>query len=244
MGTHLNQDTSSIEAELRSKLLHDDRSLYLFIIANEAFEGIASQGLTSNMIFYLMEVYHMEVATGAIILSIWNSLSSGLSIVGGFISDSYLSRFRVIATGSLFSLVGVAFLWLTSIVPQLTPSSCQEPDTGCNPPTRTQLGFLYASFGLMSIGSACIGPCSIAFGADQLKHHNNQRLIDSYFNFYYVSTTISSGIASTVVVYIQEPIIFSGLIQVLIVAFRNRKIHLLPDDCYNHSNSNEMDRVS
>ncbi|KAJ0949961.1 putative proton-dependent oligopeptide transporter family, MFS transporter superfamily [Helianthus annuus] len=105
MGTHLNQDTSSIEAELRSKLLHDDRSLYLFIIANEAFEGIASQGLTSNMIFYLMEVYHMEVATGAIILSIWNSLSSGLSIVGGFISDSYLSRFRVIATGSLFSLV-------------------------------------------------------------------------------------------------------------------------------------------
>ncbi|KAM0053594.1 putative proton-dependent oligopeptide transporter family, MFS transporter superfamily [Helianthus debilis subsp. tardiflorus] len=29
---------------------------------------------------------------------------------------------------------------------------------------------------------------------------------------------------------------FSGLIQVLIVAFRNRKIRLLPGDCYNHSN--------
>ncbi|XP_035845555.1 protein NRT1/ PTR FAMILY 1.2-like [Helianthus annuus] len=193
-------------------------------LPNEAFEGITGQGLTSNMIFYLMEVYHMEVATGAIILSIWNSLSSGLSIVGGFISDSYLGRFRVIATGSLFSLVGVTFLWLTSIVPQLTPSSCQEPDTGCNPPTRTQLGFLYASFGLMSIGSACIGPCSIA------------TLTGTMFRRRF-PVVLLLLLWST----FKSP--FSGLIQVLIVAFRNRKIHLLPDDCYNHSNSNEMDRV-
>ncbi|KAF5823899.1 putative proton-dependent oligopeptide transporter family, PTR2 family proton/oligopeptide symporter [Helianthus annuus] len=283
METHLNQETSSVEAELQSKLLHDDHHVQKgglrtmpFIIVNEAFESIASYGLLANMIFYLMEVYHMEAATGTIVLSIWTALSNGLSIVGGFISDAYLGRFRVIATGSLFSLVGVTFLWLTSIVPQLTPSSCQEPDTGCSPPTRAQLGFLYASFGLMSIGSACIRPCSIAFGADQLKHRNNQRLIDSYFNWYYASNTVSIAIATTVVVYIQDqfgwrvgfavPVLamfcsalmfllgsplyvkvkvdkspFSGLIQVLIVAFRNRKIRLLPDDYYNHSN--EMDRV-
>lgn len=34
---------------------------------------------------------------------------------------------------------------------------------------------------------------------------------------------------------------FSGFIQVLVVAFRNRKIRLLPNDRYNHSD--EMDRV-
>ncbi|KAM0053591.1 putative proton-dependent oligopeptide transporter family, MFS transporter superfamily [Helianthus debilis subsp. tardiflorus] len=128
----------------------------------------------------------------------------------------------------------------------------------------------------MSIGSACIRPCSIAFGADQLKHRNNQRLIDSYFNWYYAANTVSIAIATSVVVYIQDqfgwrvgfavPVLtmlcsalmfllgsplyvkvkvykspFSGLIQVLVVAFRNRKIRLLPDDCYNHSN--ETDRV-
>ncbi|KAM0053598.1 putative proton-dependent oligopeptide transporter family, PTR2 family proton/oligopeptide symporter [Helianthus debilis subsp. tardiflorus] len=283
MGTHLNQETSSVEAELQSKLLHDDHHVQKgglrtmpFIIVNEAFESIASYGLLANMIFYLMEVYHMEAATGTIVLSIWTALSNGLSVIGGVISDAYLGRFRVIATGSLFSLVGVTFLWLTSIVPQLTPSSCQGPDTGCSPPTRAQLGFLYASFGLMSIGSACIRPCSIAFGADQLKHRNNQRLIDSYFNWYYAANTVSMAIATTVVVYIQDrfgwrvgfavPVLamfcsalmfllgsplyvkvkvdkspFSGLIQVLIVAFRNRKIRLLPGDCYNHSN--DIDQV-
>lgn len=35
--------------------------------------------------------------------------------------------------------------------------------------------------------------------------------------------------------------LFSGLIQVLVVAFKNRRIHLHPDDCYNHSNA--MDHV-
>ncbi|KAM0053597.1 putative proton-dependent oligopeptide transporter family, PTR2 family proton/oligopeptide symporter [Helianthus debilis subsp. tardiflorus] len=283
METHLNQETSSIDAELQSKLLHDDHHVQKgglrtmpFIIVNEAFESIASHGLTMNMIFYLMEVYHMEAATGTSVLYVWSALSNGLSIFGGLISDSYLGRFRVIAIGSLFSLVGVTLLWLTSIVPQLTPSSCQEPGRGCSPPTRAQFGFLYASFGIMSIGSACIRPCSIAFGADQLKHHKNQRLIDSYFNWYYASATISTAIASTVVVYIQDrfgwrvgfavPVLamfcsvlmfllgsplyvkvkvdkspFSGLIQVLIVAFRNRKIRLHPDDCYNYSN--DMDQV-
>uniref|UniRef100_A0A251RKP2 Putative proton-dependent oligopeptide transporter family n=1 Tax=Helianthus annuus TaxID=4232 RepID=A0A251RKP2_HELAN len=124
----------------------------------------------------------------------------------------------------IYSVPGVTFLWLTSIVPQLTPSSCQEPDTGCNPPTRTQLGFLYASFGLMSIGSACIGPCSIA------------TLTGTMFRRRF-PVVLLLLLWST----FKSP--FSGLIQVLIVAFRNRKIHLLPDDCYNHSNSNEMDRV-
>ncbi|KAJ0624897.1 putative proton-dependent oligopeptide transporter family, PTR2 family proton/oligopeptide symporter [Helianthus annuus] len=283
MGTHLNQETSSVEAELQSKLLLDDHHVQKgglrtmpFIIVNEAFEKVASSGVMANMIFYLMEVYHMEAATGTIVLSIWTALSNGLSVVGGVISDAYLGRFRVIATGSLFSLVGVTFLWLTSILPQLTPSSCQGPDTGCSSPTRAQLGFLYASFGLMSIGSACIRPCSIAFGADQLKHRNNQRLIDSYFNWYYAANTVSIVIATSVVVYIQDqfgwrvgfavPVLamlcsalmfllgsplyvkvkvdkspFSGLTQVLIVAFRNRKIRLLPGDCYNHSN--DIDQV-
>ncbi|MFS7909070.1 putative proton-dependent oligopeptide transporter family [Helianthus anomalus] len=46
-----------------------------------------------------------NTATGTIILSIWTALSNGLSVAGGVISDAYLGRFRVIATGPLFSLV-------------------------------------------------------------------------------------------------------------------------------------------
>ncbi|KAD3068767.1 hypothetical protein E3N88_36647 [Mikania micrantha] len=276
-----NQQKSRIDAEIRTKLLihnpHDHKGGMItmpFIIVNEAFERVATYGLMPNMIFYLIQVYHMDVVTGTTVLSIWSALSNGLAIFGAFISDSYLGRFRVIAIGSLSTLLGMVFLLLTSMVPQLTPSSCHEPETDCNPPKPTQLAFLFSCFVLLSIGSGCIRPCSIAFGADQLKHHptrNNQRLIDSYFNWYYASVAVSSVVALTIMVYIQEILgwkvvfavtvlimvcsalmfllgsslyvkvkvndsVFSGLIQVLIVAFKNRRIHLLPDDSYNHSN--------
>ncbi|KAJ0581651.1 putative proton-dependent oligopeptide transporter family, MFS transporter superfamily [Helianthus annuus] len=259
---------------------------FVFVIGtvNEAFERLANYGLMPNMIFYLMEVYNMEVVSGTSILSIWSALSNGLSIFGAFISDSYLGRFRVIAIGSFSALLvsqnhpGMIFLWLTSVVPQLTPS-CDGPDTSCNPPSLIHLVFLYTCFILLSIGSGCIRPCSIAFGADQLKHHpslSNERVIERYFNWYYASVSISTIIALTAMVYIQEQLgwqvgfaiavlimlcsalmfvlgsslyvkvkasesLFTGLVQVLVVAFNNRRIHLLPDDCYNHSE--ETDQV-
>ncbi|KAL4560338.1 hypothetical protein LXL04_032488 [Taraxacum kok-saghyz] len=296
-------EKSSIDAELQTKLiLHSDHDrkgglrTMPFIIVNEAFERVASYGLMPNMIFYLMEVYHMEAVTGTSILSIWSALSNGLSIFGALIADSYLGRFWVIALGSLSTLLvslppplsisilnkltniflflqGMISLWLTSMFPQLRPSSCSQLDAICTPATSTQLALLFSSLGLLSIGCGCIRPCSMAFGADQLNNDrtpNKQRVIDSYFNWYYASAAFSTVIAFTVVVYIQDrygwqvgfavPVLFmvcsalmfllgsslyvkvkvgespvSGFIQVLVVAFKNRKLSLSRDDCYNHS---------
>ncbi|KAD5803034.1 hypothetical protein R6Q59_024728 [Mikania micrantha] len=286
MEEHSNQQTSSINTDLQTKLLinnqHDHKGgmkSMPFIIVNEAFEKVASYGLTPNMILYLTEVYHMEAATGSSILYIWSAFSNGLSVFGGFISDSYLGPFRVIAIGSFSTLVGMIILWLTSVVPQLTPESCNESDVSCSLSTPIQLTFLFSAFGLMSIGSGCIRPCCIAFGAQQLKQArigDSQRLIDSYFNWYYVSVSVSAFVAVTVVVYIQDrfgwrvgyavPVCimfcsalvfligsplyvktevkdspYFGFVQVLIMAFKNRRIRLQPDDCYNHCN--EMERV-
>ncbi|KAJ9559177.1 hypothetical protein OSB04_013791 [Centaurea solstitialis] len=252
-----------------------------FIIVNEAFAKVASFGLRPNMIFYLMEVYHLEAATGTSILSVWSAFSNSLSIFGAFISDSYLGRFRVIVLGSFSALLGMTFLWFTSVFPLLTPSSCHEPNgSSCSTPTPTQLAFLLSCFGLLSIGSGCIGPCSIAFGADQLSLGritiDKQRTIDSYFNWYYTSITLSSVFGFTFLVYIQDrfgwqvgfavPVFimlcstltflmgsslyvkievgkspFLGIVQVLIFAFKNRKMSLSSDDCYNHTEG--TDRV-
>lgn len=72
---------------------------------NEAFEKVSSYGLLPNMIFYLMNVYHLDAAKGTIILSLWSALSNAMAIFGGFLSDSYLGRFRVIAFGTFCSLL-------------------------------------------------------------------------------------------------------------------------------------------
>ncbi|XP_057968998.1 protein NRT1/ PTR FAMILY 1.2-like [Malania oleifera] len=178
-----------------------------FIIVNEAFEKVASYGLMPNMIFYLMKGYHIQAANGTSILFLWSALSNGLAIVGAFLSDSYLGRFMVIALGSFSSLLGMTLLWLTAMIPQLKPPPCVLPTGSCASASPAQLAFLLFSFGLMSVGAGCIRPCSIAFGADQLTKKdkpNNEGLLQSFFNWYYASIGISTILALTVIVYIQE----------------------------------------
>ncbi|XP_042486557.1 protein NRT1/ PTR FAMILY 1.2-like [Macadamia integrifolia] len=179
-----------------------------FIILNESFEKVASYGLMPNMIFYLMKDYHLDAATGTTILLLWSATSNALAMVGAFLSDSCLGRFRVIALGSFSSLLGMIMLWLTAMVPETKPSPFCNPSNGsCKSSTAAQLGLLFSSFGLMSIGAGCIRPCSIAFGADQLIKKgdpNNEGLLQSFFNWFYASTGVSTILALTVIVYIQE----------------------------------------
>ncbi|KAF9613531.1 hypothetical protein IFM89_008448 [Coptis chinensis] len=179
-----------------------------FIIVNESFERVASLGLMPNMILYLINGYHMDSATGTSILGLWSSLSNFLSILGAFISDSYLGRFRVIILGSTFSLVGMTMLWLTAMIPQAKPAPCNSSQSSCRTSTFGQLALLLSSLIFISIGAGCIRPCSIAFGADQLvkkdSPEKNERVLESYFNWYYASIGLSSIIALTVIVYIQD----------------------------------------
>ncbi|CAK9166097.1 unnamed protein product [Ilex paraguariensis] len=76
-----------------------------FIIANEAFEKVASYGLTPNMILYLMREYHMEMATGSNILFLWSAATNFLPVVGALLADSLMGRFWMIAFGSVISFL-------------------------------------------------------------------------------------------------------------------------------------------
>ncbi|XP_052737000.1 protein NRT1/ PTR FAMILY 1.2-like isoform X3 [Vigna angularis] len=156
-----------------------------FIIVNECLERVASYGIMPNMILYLLNGYGMPVAKGTSVIYTWSATSDILSIFGAFISDSYLGRFLVISIGSFSSLLGLIILWLTAMIPELKPS-CESIMLHCSSATTAQLAVLFLSLGLISIGAGCVRPCSIAFGADQLKikeGSNNERLLDSYFNW-------------------------------------------------------------
>ncbi|XP_049403392.1 protein NRT1/ PTR FAMILY 1.2-like [Solanum stenotomum] len=178
-----------------------------FIIVNESFERVASYGLQANLIIYLMKYYNMTAAAGTSILGIWTALSNGLAIVGAIISDSYCGRFKAVVIGSISTLIGMIILWLTAMIPQLKSLPCPHFQHVCNGTTAFQLAVLFSSFGFMSVGAGFIRPCSIIFGVDQLEKKGkpeNKRLVDSYFNWYYASIGVSTILAVTTVVYIQE----------------------------------------
>ncbi|KAJ0523607.1 putative proton-dependent oligopeptide transporter family, PTR2 family proton/oligopeptide symporter [Helianthus annuus] len=77
-----------------------------FIIANEAFERVASYGLVPNMILYLMSDYNVGVAKGTNIIFLWTAATNFAPILGAFLADSYLGSFLTIGFGSLLSSGG------------------------------------------------------------------------------------------------------------------------------------------
>lgn len=171
-----------------------------FIIANEAFEKVATYGLTANMILYLTGAFNMEVVMGAQALFLWTATSYFLPIVGALVSDSYLGKFRVIVLASLSSLTGMVLLWLTAMVPSASPREGEKA-------TPAQLALLFSSFAFMAIGAGGIRPCSIAFGADQFnkpENPGNEGVLQTFFNWYYASVGVSIMVAVTLIVYIQD----------------------------------------
>ncbi|XP_009147706.1 protein NRT1/ PTR FAMILY 1.2 [Brassica rapa] len=237
-----------------------------FIIANEAFEKVASYGLLPNMIMYLIRDYRFGVAKGTNVLFMWSAATNFTPLLGAFLSDSYLGRFLTIAIASLSSFLGMVLLWLTAMLPQVKPSPCDPTAAGnhCGSATASQLALLYSAFVLISIGSGGIRPCSLAFGADQLdnkENPKNERVLESFFGWYYASSAVAVLIAFTGIVYIQEHLgwrigfgvpavlmliaallfvlafplyvrrnvsksLFTGLAQVVVAAYVNRKLSL------------------
>ncbi|XP_020217230.2 protein NRT1/ PTR FAMILY 1.2 [Cajanus cajan] len=176
-----------------------------FIIANEAFERLASLGLMPNMILYLTREYGMQTAEATNFLLLWSAASNFTPFIGAVLSDSYVGRYSMIAFGSMASLLGMILLWLTTLIPMSKPV-CNQFTSSCNnSPTTIQLLILHSSFALMSVGAGGIRSCSLAFGVDQLsKRDKDAGIQDSYFSWYYAAVSMSSLIGLTVVVYIQD----------------------------------------
>ncbi|GAB2293522.1 hypothetical protein Dimus_027729 [Dionaea muscipula] len=179
-----------------------------FIIANESLEKVASYGLLPNMILYLMMDYKMSVAKGTNLLFFWSAATNFMPLVGAVVADSYLGRFLTIGLGSLSSLLGMVILWLTTVIPEAKPPPCNPLlSQDCQSPTATQFGMLVLALALMSIGAGGVRPCSQAFGADQVDRRDdpkNERILETFFNWYYATACLSVVIALTVIVYIQD----------------------------------------
>ncbi|KAG8376044.1 hypothetical protein BUALT_Bualt09G0022700 [Buddleja alternifolia] len=147
-----------------------------------------------------------NAASGTSALFIWGAISNFMPILGAFLSDSYFGRFLVISGATFTMLMGLVVMWLTAIIQKARPPPCDPQLEICIKPKPGQYAFLFTAFALMSVGAGGIRPCSMAFGADQFdnpKNPNNERVLQSFFNWYYASVGISLMIALTVIVYIQ-----------------------------------------
>ncbi|CAN1275501.1 Protein NRT1/ PTR FAMILY 2.8 [Linum perenne] len=175
-----------------------------YILGNESFEKLASMGLIGNLTLYLQSKYNMDSILVVNVFNVWSGSSNLTPLIGAFLSDAYLGRFRTLLYGSIASFLGMATVALTAGIPDLRPPSCPE-GSNCEEANGGQLAVLYIGLALLAIGAGGIRPCNIAFGADQFdtRTEKGRAQLESFFNWWYFSFTVALVIALTIVVYIQ-----------------------------------------
>ncbi|KAL9325409.1 hypothetical protein ACSQ67_006054 [Phaseolus vulgaris] len=128
-----------------------------FILGNETFERLAVFGLFANFMVYLTRELHLDQVTASNILSLWFGITNFAPLIGAFISDAYVGRFRTIAFASFGTLLGMIVVTLTSWLPQLHPPPCSPEEVAsgeCVRASNSQMGVLVLGLCFLTIGSS------------------------------------------------------------------------------------------
>nr|XP_027062767.1 protein NRT1/ PTR FAMILY 5.10-like [Coffea arabica] len=85
-----------------------------FMVAGGSLERFAYYGVKSNLISYLTGPLGEPVATAAANVNTWIGVVSLVPVLGAYLADSFLSRYRSIIIASILYILGLGFLSLSA----------------------------------------------------------------------------------------------------------------------------------
>ncbi|KAK6122536.1 hypothetical protein DH2020_043714 [Rehmannia glutinosa] len=178
-----------------------------FIIGVEMGERFAYYGISSNLVSYLTGPLGQSTATAAANVNAWSGTAFLSPLVGAFIADSFLGRYRTIIIASLFYILGLGFLSLSAALHSSNSAGCQSAvdNMACSPP-QLQIIFFFSSLYLVALAQGGHKPCLQAFGADQFDENDQEecKAKSSFFNWWNFCLCASVLIGLLVLTYIQE----------------------------------------
>ncbi|KAL6179151.1 hypothetical protein ACLB2K_050667 [Fragaria x ananassa] len=161
-----------------------------FIIWVEVAERVAYYGISSNLISFLTGPLGQSVATAAQNVNIWSGTASLLPLLGAFVADSFLGRYRTIFAASLVYILGLGLLTVSAVLPS----------------SELQVLMFFFSLYLVAVGQGGHKPCVQAFGADQFDRNypEESKAKSSFFNWWYFGICAGPLLTLAVLDYIQD----------------------------------------
>ncbi|CAN6844689.1 unnamed protein product [Brassica oleracea] len=118
-----------------------------FIIGVEVAERFAYYGIASNLISYLTGPLGLSTAVAASNVNAWSGIACLLPVLGAFVADAFLGRYRTIIIASLVYILGLALLTLSAcLVPLSTPSEHIARVVSSSPSSLLNLLFFFSLY--------------------------------------------------------------------------------------------------
>ncbi|GMI84380.1 NRT1/ PTR family 6.2 [Hibiscus trionum] len=175
----------------------------------EICERLSTMGIAVNLVTYLGGTMHLPSATSANVVTDFMGTSFLLCLLGGFLADSYLGRYRTIAIFASVQMLGTCLLAVSTKLPQLRPPPCLATEvTQCQQANSFQMGILYLSLYLIALGTGGLKSSVSGFGTDQFdeKDEKEKAQMSGFFSRFFFVISIGTLMAVTVLVYIQDEV--------------------------------------
>ncbi|GMH27321.1 hypothetical protein Nepgr_029164 [Nepenthes gracilis] len=181
------------------------------ILGIEMVERLSTMGIAVNLVTYLIGAMHLPSTTSANIVTDFMGTSFLLCLLGGFLADSFLGRYRTIAIFSVIQAMGTGMLATSTALPQLRPPPCHKDDNGvrtCQQATGSQMLMLYFSLYLIAVGTGGLKSSVSGFGSDQFdeKDDKESRQRTFFFSRFFFFISLGTLLAVTVLVWIQDQV--------------------------------------
>ncbi|XP_050252419.1 protein NRT1/ PTR FAMILY 4.2 isoform X1 [Quercus robur] len=167
-----------------------------FVCVVEVLENLVFLSNASNFVVYFLMSMNYKPAEASNMVTNFMGTSFLLTIFGGFISDSFITRFKTFIFFCSIELLGLILLTVQAHEPHLHPAMGRRP-------SGSQAAILYAGLYAMAFGVGGVKATLPAHGADQLDH-SNQRLISAFFNWFFFSLCTGGLISVTLMIWIEE----------------------------------------
>lgn len=164
--------------DVRSSLTHSPTPAGI-----EFCERMAYYAISRSIILYIIEEFGFTNGAAAALVDIWVGSAVLSALLGAYLADARLGRFKVVAAAAVTYSMALLGLTLSSaFIPSVQ---------------ATYWLFLY----IIAVSTGSIKACAVAFGADQfLDDEREEAFLPKYFNWYYTIINIGSLIGTAALV--------------------------------------------
>ncbi|XP_035820736.1 peptide transporter PTR2 isoform X2 [Zea mays] len=180
----------------------------IFIHALVLLSNVANIASILNLVSYLREEMHMDVARATTMASNFFAALQMFSIPAAFLADSYIKRFYTVLIFGPIEILGYILLAVQAHVPSLHPPPCvpgQETST-CESVSGSNLSLLLLGLYLIPIGDGAARACLPALGGEQFDTSDpvEQRQESSFFNWYTFSVSTGGFVGLVFIVWVEN----------------------------------------